>query len=175
MERSWNSPGPEGGFSFAVTAAYVDGAWQVSRFEDDFSDPATAERAARRSPGAAFALLCVDDDYFVLVRPTPKGVNYVLSDAVAAVEDDFAAQILDELGVDVPDLEGEDLIEAEAWAEGDLDILADFGLSEQVLEVIAEDEDSWASEQLVRLAEEIGLDEVLLDAVPGLDGLHDDD
>ena len=48
MERSWNSPGPEGGFSFAVTAAYVDGAWQVSRFEDDFSDPATAERAARR-------------------------------------------------------------------------------------------------------------------------------
>ena len=76
------------GVSFAVTVAYGENAWQVRSFRDDFTDPQVAVDAVRnlRSEGAAFALLCVDDDYFVIVRPHPARDMFLLSDATMAVE-----------------------------------------------------------------------------------------
>ncbi|MCQ9344197.1 tRNA adenosine deaminase-associated protein [Corynebacterium sp. 153RC1] len=144
---------------FAVTVARVEGAWQVRPFEDDFTNVRTSVNAVRnlRSEGAAFALLCVDNDYFVIVRPTPTRVQFLLSDATAAAEDDFAADILDELDVDIPDAD------EEPYAEGDFDILADLGVSEQVMQVITDEIDWWASEQLLRIAEELGFEDELAD------------
>lgn len=146
---------------FAVTVTRLGGAWQVRPYEDNFTDIHTCVRAVRnlRSEGAAFALLCVDNDYFVIARPTPTRVQYLLSDATAAIEDDFAAQVLDELDLDIPeDLDDEEL---EPYAEGDFDILADLGVSEQVMQVITDETEWWASEQLQRLAEELGFDQEL--------------
>lgn len=155
---------------FAVTVARVGASWEVRTFQDDYSSTSTAVAAVRnlRAEEAAFALLSVEDDYFVIVRPTPQGVRYVLSDATAAVEDDFAADILDEMDVEIPDIDPEELDGIEPWAEGDFDILADLGLSEEVLLVICGETDWWASEQLQRIAEELGFEEELARAV-GLD------
>lgn len=152
---------------FAVTVTWEDGAWRVRSFKDDFSSVATSLKAVRnlRTEGAAFAMLCVDDDYFVLVRPTPKRAKFLLSDATAAVEDDFAAEVLDELEIDVPDLDDDELEDAEPWAEGDFDIFEDLGMSEQVLSVICDETDWWASEQLQRIAEELGFEDEFADAV----------
>lgn len=157
------------GLSFAVAVTYLDGAWHVRTFADDFEDPATAITAIRalRSPGPAFGLLCVEDDYFVLVRPGPQSTRFVISDAACALDDDFADAILEELDVDAPDVDEED--EDSVWPEGDMDILADLGLSAQVLEFIAEDADAWASEQIMWIAEELGFDTELAEAVPALD------
>ncbi|KQB84555.1 tRNA adenosine deaminase-associated protein [Corynebacterium oculi] len=154
------------GESFAVTVTRVAGQWQVREYDDDFETIATAVSAVRalRSEGPAFALLCVEDDYFVIVRPTPQRVKLLLSDAVAATEDDFAASILDEMDAEIP----YDAAEDDAWADGDFDILADLGLSEQVMGVIADDDEAWASEQLIRIAEELDFDSEFLDAT-GLD------
>ncbi len=79
--------------SFAVTVARNEGQWVVREFDDDFEDINTSINAVRalRSEGAAFALLCVDDDYFVVVRPVPGDVRMLISDATYADEDDFAA------------------------------------------------------------------------------------
>lgn len=147
---------------FAVTVARTDNAWLVRTFADNFSSLATSINAVRnlRAEGPAFALLSVDDDYFVIVRPTPQGARLLLSDATAATEDDFAAEILDELDADFP---AED--DSEPYAEGDFDILADLGLSEEVLSVICDETDWWASEQLERIAEELDFDEELRAAV----------
>lgn len=149
--------------NFAVTVTRADSGWQVRRFSDDFDSIETSIRAVRnlRSESAAFAMLCVDDDYFVLVRPTPRGVRLLLSDATAAPEDDFAAEILDELDIDVDEIDADD----EPWAEGDFDMLADLGVSEQVLSIICDETDWWASEQLQRLAEELGCEVELAEAV----------
>ncbi|AEQ05707.1 tRNA adenosine deaminase-associated protein [Corynebacterium pseudotuberculosis] len=146
---------------FAVTVARVDAAWQVRVFKDDFSSLQTSINAVRslRAEGAAFAMLSVDDDYFVLVRPTPQSVRLLLSDATAAVEDDFASEILDELDADLPDADDA------PYAEGDFDILADLGVGEQIMSVITDETDWWASEQLQRIAEELGCDEELDDAL----------
>ncbi|QDZ41923.1 tRNA adenosine deaminase-associated protein [Corynebacterium sp. sy039] len=146
---------------FAVTVARVDAQWQVRTFADDFRSITTAIQAVRdlRAQEAAFALLSVDDDYFVIVRPTPKGVRLLLSDATAAIDDDYAAAILEELAVEMPDIDSAERDAMEPWAEGDFAILADLGLSEQVMNVICDETDWWASEQLQRIAEELGFEE----------------
>ncbi|MDO4928044.1 MAG: tRNA adenosine deaminase-associated protein [Corynebacterium sp.] len=158
--------------NFAVTVARVNARWQVSRFKDDFSSYSTAVQAVRslRNEEAAFALLCVEDDYFVIVRPTPGGVRLLLSDATAAIEDSFAAEILDEMDVEIPDISPDEVSngEVEPWAEGDFEILADLGVSEQVMAIICGETDWWASEQLQNLTEELGC-EAEFDATIGLD------
>ena len=150
----------EDGLSFAVTATLVEGKWQVREFEDHFSKLSTSINAVLtlRSQGPAFALLCVDDEYFVMVRPTPSRVFLFLSDAPMAVDDDFAAAVMDELDADLPDINPDDLDDIDPWPEGDFDILADLGLSEEVLSVICDDMDLDPSEQLLRIAEELGFD-----------------
>lgn len=147
--------------NFAVTVARVNATWQVRAFNDDYSSLKRSIDAVRtlRAEGAAFAMLSIEDDYFVLVRPTPQGVKLLISDATAATEDDFAADILDELDADQPDSEDT------SYAEGDFDILADLGLSEQIMSIITDETDWWASEQLQRIAEELGFDDELEQAL----------
>ncbi|MFC6147138.1 tRNA adenosine deaminase-associated protein [Corynebacterium nasicanis] len=160
----------EYGPSFAVTVTRLDGQWQVRAYEDDFSSLQTSVRAVRalRSEGPAFALLCVDDDYFVIVRPTPNGVQALVSDATMAVDDDFAAEILTELDAEIPDLDPDELDDVDGWPDGDFELLTDIGLSEEVLGVIADDDDLWPSQQLLRIAEELGFAEEL-SAAAGLE------
>lgn len=147
----------EYGDSFAVTVALMDGAWHVRSFDDEFSDLDNTIRQVRalRSEGPAFAMLCVDDDYFILVRPTPEGSRILLSDATAAIEDDIAAAALEEINAEIPDIDPDELDDVDPWAEGDFDILADLGLSEEALGVICDDEDMWPTEQLIRIAEDL--------------------
>ena len=101
--------------NFAVTVARLGSSWEVGTFHDDFSTVDTAVGAVRslRAESAAFALLCVDDEYFVIVRPTPSGVRLFLSDASMGAVDDFAASILEELDVEVPDIAEEDFADTE--------------------------------------------------------------
>ncbi|QGU06220.1 hypothetical protein COCCU_01280 [Corynebacterium occultum] len=156
----------EYGDSFAVTVTLVDGAWHVRSFDDEFSSLKNSIRQVRtlRSEGPAFAMLCVDEDYFILIRPTPEGSRVLLSDATAAIEDDIAAAALEEINAEIPDLDPDELDEVDPWAEGDFDILADLGLSEEAMGVICDDEEMWPSEQLIRIAEDLNFLEEFADA-----------
>ncbi|QNQ89384.1 tRNA adenosine deaminase [Corynebacterium poyangense] len=162
--------------SFALVAAYNQGEWEVRRFRDDFRRLSTAEQAVRklRSEGPTLAMLCVEDDYYVLLRPVPGGLKILLSDLTMAVEDDYAAEIADELGVDIPDIDPADLETADPWPEGDFDLLADLGVSEEILGVIVDDDDVWPSESLARIAQELGCGEEFTE-VTGIEPLMDDE
>ncbi|WJY67085.1 tRNA adenosine deaminase-associated protein [Corynebacterium auris] len=147
---------------FAVTVAARDGRWVVREFEDDFTSLSTSVSAVRalRSEGPAFAILNVEEDYFVVVRPGPSRTRLLISDATMAVDDDFAADVLDEAGIDIPDIEPETLDDIDGWADGDFDIFADLGLSEQVLSVLLDgDDDPYVA--IERIAEEIGFSDEL--------------
>lgn len=143
--------------SFAVTATRENGKWKVTEYDDRFRNIKDAVQAVRslRAEGPAFAMLCVEDDYFIIVRPTPGRVKLLLSDATAAIDDDFAESALDLINAEAED--------GEPYAEGDFDLLEDLGLSEQVLTVIADDTDAWASEQLQQIADELGFGDELAD------------
>lgn len=160
--------------SFAVTATPVGGNWQVKAFRDDFTTVTTSVKAVRslRAESAAFALLCVDDEYFVIVRPAPDRVEAFISDITMAVDDDFAATVADAAGLDIPEIDPDELDDIDGWADGNFEILSDLGLSEEYLTILADDPDLWPHEAIERISEELGFDEELYDAA-GYDAVED--
>jgi len=141
---------------FAIAVVREDGRWRCSALDSSALtelDAAITELGKLRSTGAAFGLLAVDDEFFVVVRPSPRGPSLLLSDAAAALDYDIAADVLDVLRVDPPD-EDDDAV----WPEGDLDLLADLGLPGGELEVIVGEVDLYPDEQLQMIAQRCGFD-----------------
>jgi putative tRNA adenosine deaminase-associated protein len=145
---------------FAVAVAREEGSWRCSLLDeellDDLDGVITALRRAAAGGAAVFAMLAVDDEFFAIVRPVPGGAALLLSDATAALDYDLAADILDLLQVPTPD---EDDVDDEPWPEGDLGLLADFGLSEQEMQRIVDDEELYPDEQLSMIAQRCGFGE----------------
>lgn len=151
---------------YAVTVERTGGAWRVREFEDDFAEVSTSITAVRnlRAEGPAFALLNVEEDYLVIVRPGPSQTRVLISDATMAVDDDFAADILDEAGAEIPDIDPDELDNVDAWADGDFDILADLGLSEEQMSILLDD-DADPADLALAIADELGFGDELDDVV----------
>src|SRR5262249_49689139 len=91
---------------FAVAVVREDGRWRCDAMDPSALrdlDAAITELRKIRSTGAVFGMLAVDDDFFLLLRPSPGGVTFLLSDASAALEYDIAADVLDVLRVEPPE------------------------------------------------------------------------
>jgi putative tRNA adenosine deaminase-associated protein len=154
---------PLDGWAVAVTRE--EGRWKaVAMDRGSLADLDSAITALRglRSTGAVLGLLDVDDEFFVLVRPTPGGVSLLLSDAVAALDYDVAADVLDLLRLDVPD---EDDADDEPWPEGDLGMLADLGVPADELAVLVDEIDLYPDEQLTAIARRCGFADELAHVV----------
>ena len=151
---------------YAVSVERTGGAWRVREFEDDFAEVSTSITAVRnlRAEGPAFALLNVEEDYLVIVRPGPSQTRVLISDATMAVDDDFAAEILDEAGAEIPDIDPDELDNVDAWADGDFDILADLGLSEEQMSILLDD-DADPADLALAIADELGFGDELDDVV----------
>lgn len=145
---------------FAIAVAHGEGGWRCSALDDDLVDDLdallTALRRLAADGGAVFAMIGVDEEFFAVVRPAPGGASLLLSDATAALDYDLAADILDLLHIEAPD---EDEIDDEPWPEGDLAILADFGMSEQEMQIVVDDADLYPDEQLQMIADRCGFGE----------------
>lgn len=147
---------------FAIAVVREDGKWRCSALNKGaLADLDTAITELRKIPatGAVIALLAVDDEFFVIMRPAPGGTELLLSDASAALDYDIAADVLDVLRVPTP--EDDD----EIWPEGDANIVSDLGLPAEELEMIASDVDLYPDEQLRMIAQRCGFadqyDEIL--------------
>lgn len=99
----------------------------------------------RRLPGDAGALgaVSIAGEFFVLCRVRGRTVQVLLNDAVAANDWPIARDVIDFLGVELPDPDDDMEI------AGDLGILADQGVSEFDMDNIAGELDE-DSDQLVR-------------------------
>lgn len=141
---------------FAIAVVREDGKWRCSALNQAaLADLDGAITELRKIPatGAVIALLAVDDEFFVIMRPAPKGTELLLSDASAALDYDIAADVLDVLRVPTP--EDDD----EIWPEGDANIVSDLGLPAEELEMIASDVDLYPDEQLRMIAQRCGFAE----------------
>ncbi|GAA1390736.1 tRNA adenosine deaminase-associated protein [Pseudonocardia kongjuensis] len=150
---------------FAVAAIREEGRWRCVRLDAEALvdlDAAITALRAQRSTGAVLGLLDVDDEFFVLLRPSAGGVRLLISDAVAALDYDVAADVLDLLRVELPP---DDDVLDDPWPEGDLGILADLGLPADELEVLVSDLELYPDEQLDTIARRCGfagqLDEIV--------------
>lgn len=148
----------------ALGLSQEGGDWQLTRLDDSALtslDDAARQVRSLRAEGASFGLVDVDDEYFVILRPGPSGMRLMLSDATAALDYDLAADVLDELNLETPDLTDDELEDTDPWAEGDMAILEDLGLPPGVLEVIVSEIDLYADEQLQSVAERMGFSDEL--------------
>lgn len=146
-----------GGYeSWAVVVFPVDGLWQVSQLPptvtDDLDDVIAAVRG--QVPGA-FALVNVADEFFVAVRRTGGEERFLLSDVTASVAWDLAAQVMEQLDLELP---ADDELD-EVWPVGDLGIFDDLGLDGMELGAILSDVDAYADEMLSTLARRLGFAE----------------
>jgi putative tRNA adenosine deaminase-associated protein len=158
---------PVGGFAVAVVRE--EGKWRCTAMAGDALrelDAAITELRKIRSTGAVFGLLDVDDQFFLVVRPGPGGVQLFVSDAAAALDYDVAADALDLLRVDPPSEDDE-----EVWPEGTLDILADLGLPAPEMQVIAGEVDLYPDEQLQIIARRCGFADEFARLLDGLDSV----
>ncbi len=150
---------------YAVAAIREEGRWRCARMASEALvdlDAAITELRSLRSTGAVLGLLDVDDEFFVLLRPTPGGVSLMVSDAVAALDYDVAADVLDLLRVELPE---EDVADSPPWPEGDLSILADLGLPADELEVLAGELELYPDEQLAAIGRRCGFADALAEVV----------
>jgi len=150
---------------YAVAAIREDGRWRCTRLTPEALvdlDTAITELRELRSTGAVLGLLDVDDEFFVLLRPTPGGISLMVSDAVAALDYDVAADVLDLLRIDLPP---DDEALDDPWPEGDLSILADLGLPADELEVLAGEVELYPDEQLAVIGRRCGFADALAEVV----------
>jgi putative tRNA adenosine deaminase-associated protein len=105
----------------------------------------------RRMPGdgGAVALVSIASEVFIIVRVRGKHVQAFCSDAVSAADWPLARDVVDLLGLEVP--EDDD----DAVPIGDLGILADAGLHDFELEAMAEDYDEDSATLVERIATRI--------------------
>lgn len=142
---------------FAIAAVLEDGRWRCTVLEEDVLGELRAAVDALgklRSSGAVFGMLAVDDEFFILLRPSPQGTTALLSDTAAALDYDIAADVLDELRAEAPDEDDEEI-----WPSGDLAVLSDLGLPEAELQVIVDEVDLYPDEQLRMVATRCGFED----------------
>jgi putative tRNA adenosine deaminase-associated protein len=152
LSRTGDGPG-----GFAIAAVREDGKWRCSPLDSSALgglDAAMSELRRLRSTGAVFGMLGVDDEFFILLRPTPRGVSALLSDAAAGLYYDVAADVLELLRAEPPEEDDESV-----WPAGDVTLLADLGLVEEEMQVIVDDLELYPDEQLAMIARSCGFAE----------------
>jgi putative tRNA adenosine deaminase-associated protein len=125
-------------------------------------------QALKQQPslGGTIGLAAVGDDFFVALRVLGIQVSVFLSDVTAAVDWLLARQVLDHLGIPLP--EGEEL--DQVLPAGDLSIFADLGVDEMELGALSGDLDLFPDEVLASLAGRLGFGQAMdraLDAALG--------
>ena len=125
----------------AVAAYRRAGQWVVDELtREHCEDVETLAEALRHLGGdiGALALVSIDEDFFVIVRVQGPRTQVLLSDASAAEDWDLAESVLDLLDeIDPDDLDERD----EDEPAGDLALLADLGVAEEVMEELLDDVD----------------------------------
>lgn len=150
------------GVDFALALYREDGRWVVESMPPRVAgDLDTLVGTLRQRPGDAGALgwVSVDEDFFVMVRVLGPTVRLLLSDVTAATEWPLAREVLDELGLPLPE-EDEQVQPA-----GELGIVADLGASAMDLAAICDDIDLYPEEMLGELAGRLGVEQEYTQAV----------
>lgn len=140
---------------FVIAAWREDGLWQVSRLpKRNAADSQTLVTALRAHPAevGVLGLISIAEEFFVITRVDGARIRYLLSDLEAAIDWPLAADVLDQLGLPVPDLDELD----DVTPAGDLTLLADLGMPATELAILTEDIELYPDEVLSAVAARLG-------------------
>ena len=132
---------------FGVIAWREDGMWRASRLTGTRDLGLLMDQLkAQQGDCGSIALISIDDEFFLIARSVGRTMQMMLSDVTYAIEYEIAADIIDAL--DLPFPEEED----DPQPAGDIEILADFGVSAMELEIMSDDLDAYPEDQIAALA-----------------------
>lgn len=138
---------------FVVAAYREDGAWQVQSLPPHSADDMDGLIRSLRplpSEGGTLGLVSVEEDFFLLVRVLGSQVRLMLSDGTAATEWPLASEVLAMLNGSGSEADDD------AQPVGDLEIVADLGVSGMDISVLCEDADRYPDEVLLDIAAQLG-------------------
>ena len=147
---------------FAVIAWREEGKWNLSRLPDDaIQDIGIALDAlrAQQVDGGAIAMLAIDDSFFIIIRQIGMKMQMVLSDVMAALDYEIAAEVLELLDIELPSEDDSD------EPAGDLNLLEDLGIDAMELQAICDDDEMFPDEQLEAIARRIGCGDEFLEVL----------
>ncbi|TDD97548.1 tRNA adenosine deaminase-associated protein [Jiangella asiatica] len=153
----------EGVVDFVVVAYREEGQWQVESAPRQLGhDLNKIIELLRQRPGesGALAFVSVDEDFFYAVRMLGLDVRLLLSDVTAATDWPMARDVVERLGLPLPD--DDDRVQP----AGDLTIFADLGIEPMALAAICDDIDYYPDEMLMRIAARAGFGPQLDDVLP---------
>lgn len=153
-DESGTEPLDEESIDFAVAAYREEGAWVVASLPARAVTTLEGLRAAIRQlpgEGGVFGIVAVEEEFFVLVRTTPRGLRALVSDGGALLDWPFAQDAIDEIGLEWDDDDLEDFEPV-----GDLAICADFGLDSDEMLMICSDPDMFPEDQVRAIAKRLG-------------------
>src|SRR5262245_43254170 len=137
-----------------------DEAWEADVLPSALAeDLAGLMQALRQQPsiGGTFGLVAVGDDFFVVLRAVGGQVSVFLSDLTAAVDWPLAKQVLDHLGIELPDDEDLDQV----LPVGDLSIFVDLGIDGMDVGMAPGDLARFPDQALAIIARKLGLGHAL--------------
>lgn len=153
----------EGVVDFVVMAYREEGQWQVESVPRQLGhDLAKVVDLLRQRPGeiGSLAFVSVDEDFFYAVRLIGGEVRLLLSDVTAATDWPMARDVVERLGLPLPD--DDDAVQP----AGDLTIFADLGVDPMALAAICDDIDDYPDEMLMQIAARAGFGPQLDDVLP---------
>ena len=101
--------------------------------------------------GGVFAVVGVAEEFFILLRHDPRSTEAIISDSMAILDWDLAADAADLIDLD---WEEDDLEEFEAI--GDLDMLHHFGVRKDDVLMICENPDLYPDLQIAEIMKRLG-------------------
>ena len=146
----------------ALLAWRDDGIWRINELDlNATSDIGLALDAlrAKQVNGGCLALLAIDDSFFIIIRQIGMKMQMVLSDVMAALDYEIAAEVLELLDIELP---AEDDADESA---GDLNLLEDLGIDAMELQAICDDDEMFPDEQLEAIARRIGCGDEFLEVL----------
>jgi putative tRNA adenosine deaminase-associated protein len=150
------------GVDFALAVFREEGEWAVQELAHDvLTDFDTLVAALRRFPGdgGAVGMVGIDEDFFILVRVVGPSARVLLSDITAADEWELAGEVVEFLGLPMPEDEDDE------EPAGDLGIVADMGMSAMDMGILLDDYDLYPDEMLSEIARKVGFGKLFDDAV----------
>ena len=146
----------------ALLAWRDDGIWRINELDlNATTDIGLALDAlrAKQVNGGCLALLAIDDSFFIIIRQIGMKMQMVLSDVMAALDYEIAAEVLELLDIELPKEDDAD------EPAGDLNLLEDLGIDAMELQAICDDDEMFPDEQLEAIARRIGCGDEFLEVL----------
>jgi putative tRNA adenosine deaminase-associated protein len=139
---------------FGCIAWHEDGRWSVNSLTSTRDIGSVIDSIkAQQTNGGAIALIAIEDEFVIIARALGDQMQMMISDVTYALDYEVAAELIEVLDLEFPE------VEDESQPGGDLDLLNDLGVSEMELLSILDDTELYPDEQLEAIANRLGFGE----------------